>query len=118
MDTRNPHIFTLIPESYIDDFFMFGFTAGMIGYLYYLYSARHDPKNHLSWIIGLYGTILSGALGGLLAIVFDRSIEVSIIVGLLNQLIYMALVRSARNGDFWKVIKEVLLRYLSGGTKP
>lgn len=118
MDVQSPDIFNFLPGSSIDDFFMFGFIAGCVGYLYYIYSERNDPKNHLKWVIGLYGTILSGALGGLLAIVFDRNIAVSILVGLLNQLIYMALVRSAKSGDFWKVAKEVLIRYLTGGSKP
>ena len=118
MDTTNPHIINLLPGTMIDDFFVFGFLAGVVGYAWYLYSSRNDPKNHLNWVIGVYGTILSGAMGGLLAIVFDKNIGVSIVVGLLNQLIYMALIRSAKSGDFWKVIKEVLIRYLSGGSKP
>ncbi len=118
MELENPNIVQFIPGSAIDDFFLFGFVAGCVGYLYYLYVEHNDPKNHLKWVIGVYGTILSGALGGLLAIVFDRNIAVSIVVGLLNQLIYMALVRSAKTGDFWKVIKEVLIRYLTGGSKP
>lgn len=108
-------IIRLIPGTLIDDFFIFGFLSGMVGYLYYLYTNYDDPKNHLKLIVGFYGMLLSGSLGGLLAIVFDRSIEVSIIVGLLNQLIYMALVKSARSGTFWPVIKDVLIRYLTGG---
>lgn len=118
MDTTNPHIINFLPNMMIDDFFVFGFLAGVVGYAWYLYSSRNDPKNHLNWVIGAYGTILSGAMGGLLAIVFDKNIGVSILVGLLNQLIYMALIRSAKSGDFWKVAKEVLIRYLSGGSKP
>src|SRR5690348_6618905 len=97
----DPHFITIIPNSAVDDFFFFGFIAGIVGYLWYIYSSRNDPKNHLNWAVGMYGTILSGALGGLLAIVFDRNIKISIIVGLLNQLIYMALIRSAKSGDFW-----------------
>jgi hypothetical protein len=108
-------IFHFLPNSPIDDFFMFGFMGGVVGYLYYLLTARHDKNNHLSFLIGIYGTILSGALGGLLAIVFDRDIRLSIIVGLLNQLLYMAMVRSAKDGHFLNVIKEVLIRYLTGG---
>lgn len=115
MDNVIVDIFNFIPNSIIDDFFMFGFMSGTVGYLWYLYTSRNDKGNHLSWLIGLYGTVLSGLLGGLLAIVFDRDIRLSIIIGLLNQLIYMALVRSAKSGDFWKVIKEVLVRYLTGG---
>lgn len=115
MNVEYPNIFHIVPNSLIDDFFIFGAIGGIVGYAWYLLSARNDPKNHLSIAIGIYGTILSGALGGLLAIVFDRNIAVSIIVGLLNQIIYMALVRSAKSDNFWKVIKEVLVRYLSGG---
>ena len=118
LELSKPQIVNWIPNSMIDDFFVFGFIAGCVGYLYYIYIERNDPKNHLKWVIGAYGTILSGALGGLLAIVFDRNLAVSIVVGLLNQLIYMALVRSAKSGDFWQVIKEVLIRYLTGGQKP
>ncbi len=111
----NGSLINFVPNTAIDDYFVFGFLAGIVGYLYYLYASRHDPKNHLNWVIGLYGTVLSGALGGLLAIVFDRDIRISIIVGLLNQLIYMALIRSAKTGQFWQVIKEVLIRYLTAG---
>lgn len=114
-DPKLIHILTFIPDSYLDDFFFFGFVAGMVGYLYYLYTSRNDPKNHVSLVAGFYGTILSGALGGLLAIVFDRSYEVSIIVGLLNQLIYMALLQSAKSGQFWNALRDVLIKYLTGG---
>lgn len=108
-------LINLLPNSAVDDFFFFGFLAGAVGYLYYVYTNKDDPKNHLKFAIGLYGMFLSAFIGGLLAIVFDRSIEVSILVGLLNQLIYMALIKSAKSGDFWGVIKEVLIRYLTGG---
>jgi hypothetical protein len=115
MEGNYPDFIKIIPNSPIDDFFFWGFIAGIIGYLYYVYVSRNDPKNHLNAIAGIYGTILSGSLGGLLAIVFDKNIAVSIIVGLLNQLIYMALIRSVKSGDFWQVVKEVLIRYLTAG---
>ena len=116
MTISNPiQILNFIPDSFIDDYFFFGFFAGIIGYLYYLFTNRHDPKNHLNFIAGFYGMILSGALGGMLAIVFDRSYEVSILVGLLNQLIYMALLRSIKSNQFWKVIREVMIKYITMG---
>lgn len=111
----NPNLIKFLPNSYIDDFFFWGFIGGIVGYLIYLFSSRHDTKNHLNWIIGIYGTLLSGSLGGLLAIVFDKDIRLSIIIGLVNQMIYMGLVRAAKSGDFLKVLKEVLIRYLTGG---
>ena len=109
------HIINFLPDTMIDDFFVFGFLSGVVGYAYYLYTNKDDPKNHISFIAGFYGLFLSGCTGGLLAIVFDKSIEVSIIVGLLNQLVFMAMVKAAKNGDFLGVIKEILIRYLTGG---
>jgi hypothetical protein len=108
-------IIYLIPNAMIDDYFVFGFLGGIVGYLWYWFTNRSDPKNHVHVIAGIYGTLLSGLLGGLLAIVFDNRIEISIVVGLLNQLIYMALMKSARSKDVWGVIKDVLVRYLTGG---
>lgn len=108
-------LINFIPDTMIDDYFFFGFLGGTIGYLWYWFTNHTDPKNHIHAIAGIYGTLLSGLLGGLLAIVFDKAIEVSIVVGLLNQLIYMALMKSARSNDMWGVIKEVLVRYLTGG---
>lgn len=113
METEN--LVSIIPNSMVDDFFIFGFTAGMLSYAYYLFTNRNDPNNHVSVAAGFYGTILSGALGGLLAIVFDRSIALSIIVGLLNQVIYMAFLKSAKSGKFWEVFKDMLVKYLTGG---
>ncbi len=115
MQNEPVHLIKFIPGTMVDDFFIFGFAAGVVGYLYYVYTNKDDPKNHVKLIVGFYGMLLSGCLGGLLAIVFDRSIELSIIVGLLNQLIYMALVKSAKSGSFWPVIKDVLIRYLTAG---
>lgn len=110
-----PNFINILPNTCLDDFFFFGFVAGVVGYAYYLFVEKNDPKNHLHWLIGFYGAILSGSLGGLLAIVFDRNIGISILVGLMNQLIYMGLVRSVKGGDFVKVLKEVLVKYLTGG---
>ena len=107
-------IINIIPNTLIDDFFLFGFLGGVIGYAWYLYTNRDDPRNHLKLVLALYGIFLSGCLGGLLAIVFDKAIELSIIVGLLNQLIYMAFMKSAKSGDFWGVIKDIIVRYLTG----
>lgn len=103
----------VIPNSYIDDFFLVGYISGMVGYAWYLYTNKNDPKNHISIFAGFYGTILSGALGGLLAIAIDRSYAISIIVGLLNQLIYMALLRSARSKVFWEAIRDVFIKYIT-----
>ena len=116
--TPTPQLINIIPNTMIDDFFIFGFIGGVVGYMYYLYTSRDDPGNHLKVWIAMYGLLVSGLLGGLLAIVFDRAIELSIVVGLLNQLIYMAFIRAVKSGDYWKVVKEVLVRYLTGGGTP
>lgn len=104
-----------IPNSLLDDFFFFGFIGGIVSYAWYLWVERNDPTNHMSFVAGLYGTFLSGCVGGLLAIVFDRAIELSIVVGLMNQVIYMAFLKSAKSGKFFEVLKELLVRYLTGG---
>lgn len=106
-----------LPNTMIDDYFFFGFIGGIVGYLYYIYVSRDDTKNHLKYWIALYGLLVSGLMGGLLAIVFDKAIELSIVVGICNQLIYMAFIRAVKSGDAWKAIKELLIRYLTGGGK-
>lgn len=113
--TTVPDFIKILPNEPLDDFFVVGFIAGIVGYAYYLYIERDDPKNHLGLFTGIYGVFLSGCVSGLLAVVFDKALEVSIIVGLFNQLIYMAIVRAAKTGQFWDAIKEVLLRYLTAG---
>lgn len=102
----------------LDDFFVFGFIGGTVSYAWYLFVERNDPSNHMSLVAGIYGIFLSGAVGGLLAIIFDKAIELSIAVGLLNQIIYMSFLKSAKSGKFLEVLKDVLIRYLTGGTKP
>lgn len=106
-----------IPGSTVDDFFFFGFMGGLVSYAWYLFNARNDSKNHLGFAAGIYGVFLSGCLGGLLAIAVDRAIEISIIVGLVNQVLYLAIIRSVKNGGIWTAIKEVLLTYLTKGGK-
>ena len=111
-------LITILPNSLVDDFFVFGFAGGVISYAWYLFVERNDPTNHMSLVAGMYGTFLSGCVGGLLAIVFDKAIELSIIIGLLNQVIYMAFLKSAKSGKFFDVLKDVVVRYLTGGQKP
>ena len=108
----------LLPNSMVDDFFVFGFLGGMVSYAWYLFVERNDPNNHMSIMAGIYGIFLSGCVGGLLAIVIDKAIELSVLIGLLNQVVYMSFLKSAKNGKFLDVLKEVVIRYLSGGTKP
>ena len=107
-----------ISGTMLDEFAIFGFIGGVIGYAWYSFTARNDPKNHMNIFVGIYGTFLSGCLGSLLAIVFDRRIELSIIVGLTNQLLYLAITRAVKGGKFFSILKEVLIRMLSGGLKP
>lgn len=112
-------MFLLLPNNPIDDFFLWGFVSGLVGYAYFLYTERNDTtkeKRKVGFIASLYGVFLSGCVGGLLAIVFDRSYQISIVVGLLNQLIYLALVKAAKSGNFVAVIKEILVQYLTAGT--
>lgn len=103
-----------VPGTIIDDFFFFGFVGGIVGHMYYFFSMR-GQNTHVSFWVALYGIIVSGLLGGLLAIVFDRSIEVSILVGLLNQVVFLAMTKAVIKGDFWKVFKEILIKLLTGG---
>lgn len=104
-----------IPGSMVDDFFFFGFAGGFVSYAWYLFTSHNDPHNHIGFWAGIYGVFLSGCLGGLMAIAVDRAIELSIIVGLVNQVLYLAIVRSVKNGNLAKAIKEVLLSYLTAG---
>ena len=101
----------------VDDFFLFGFAGGIFSYLWYLKVEMNDPKNHMSIWAGIYGTFLSGGIGGLLAIVFDKAIALSVLVGFLNQIIYMSFLKAAKSGKFSSVLREVLIRYLTGGSK-
>ncbi len=111
----NTQIINIIPATYVDDFFVFGFLGGLVSYAWYLFTSRRDERNHLSILAGIYGVFLSGCLGGLLAIAIDRSIEISIIVGLLNQILYISIIRSVKNDGFIKALKEVLISLLTGG---
>lgn len=108
-------LITIIPNTMIDDFFFFGFLGGIVSYAYYLFTNKSDPNNDISGIAGFYGTLLSGCVGGLLAIVFDRAIELSILIGLLNQIIYMTFIKSAKSGKFFEVLKDILIKYLTAG---
>lgn len=108
-----PHLINIIPNTLIDDFFFFGFLGGIIGYASYLLKVSKDKhQDKVEWITGIYGVFLSGCVGGLLAIVFDKAIEVSILVGLLNQVIYLALIKSAKNDRIWQALKEVAVKVL------
>ncbi len=106
-----------LPNSMVDDFFVFGFLGGLVSYAWYLFTSRHDPKNHLGILAGIYGVLLSGCLGGLLAIAIDRAIEISIFVGLLNQILYLAIIRSVKNDGFVSALKEIIISLLTGGLK-
>jgi hypothetical protein len=110
-------IISIIPNSLVDDFFVFGFIGGIVGYAYYIFAIKDMIHHKTSFWFGMYGLIVSGMLGGLLAIVFDRSIELAILVGLLNQILFLSITRAVMQGDFWAVIKEVLVKLLTGGTK-
>ncbi|MCL5126207.1 MAG: hypothetical protein M1511_17240 [Deltaproteobacteria bacterium] len=88
-----------------------------MSYAWYLYSSRNDKRNHMSILAGIYGVFLSGCLGGLLAIAVDRSIQLSIIVGLVNQILYLTVIRSVKNGGFTRALKEILINLLTGGAK-
>lgn len=111
----NEHLISILPgNTMIDDYFVFGFISGFLSFLYYRFLFRDDPHNHISFLSGTYGAILSGSLGGLLAIVFDNNIAVSIFAGLTNQILYLAILKSTKHGDFWPVIKEIIIKLLGG----
>lgn len=101
-----------------EHFLFWGFISGFVGYAYYLFASRNDPKNHLNWLVGLYGTFLTGCAGALFALIIDQKIAYSILVGMFTNLIYMAMIRAAKSNEFLKAVKEVFIRYLTGGTKP
>lgn len=105
-----------LPNTIIDDFFAFGFVGGLVGYAWYWWSTRSMKNHSVSVWAGIYGLIVSGALGGLLAIVFDRSLELSLLVGLTNQLVFLAITKAVAKGEFWTAIKEVLIKLLTAGT--
>ncbi len=106
----------IIPNTLIDDFFFWGFIGGLVGYAWYQFSTR-EMKNHTIyfWTV-LYGVLISGMLGGLLAIVFDRSLELSILVGLLNQILFLSITKAVAKGEFWNVMKQILIKLLTAGT--
>lgn len=106
----------LIPNTLIDDFFFFGFIGGLVGHAYYILSTRNMKNHIISFGVAAYGIIISGLLGGLLAIVFDRSLELSILVGLLNQILFLSIIKAVAKGEFWTAIKEVLIKLLTAGT--
>lgn len=110
-----PEIIHWIPNSLIDDFFVAGFIGGFIGFLAYHYTNLNNPNNHIRLFSGMYGAFLSGCVGGLLAVVFDRSIELAILVGLLEQFIYLAVVKSSRSGKFFETLRDIVIRLLTAG---
>lgn len=91
-----------------------------MSYLYYRLinkERKTDPntQSDRSFWIALYGTVLSGCVGGLLAIVFDRAIELSILVGFLHHILYTSIIKSAKDDHFLSVLKEILIKYLTAG---
>jgi hypothetical protein len=115
MTQYNIDIIQLVQGQMIDDYFVFGFLGGVVSYMVYLWTNHTNPKNHIGIIAGIYGVFLSGSLGGLLAIVFDKAIELSILVGLLNQIIYLAIIRSSKDNKILEALKDILIRYLTAG---
>lgn len=115
----NDEFFKFVPNNLVDDYFIWGFISGAVGYAYYLFTSGADGKHPITrtFLATVYGIFLSACVGGLLAIVIDRAYQISIIVGLLNQIIYVAMLRAGATGDFWNAIKDILLQYLTAGTK-
>lgn len=114
--TNSGALITILPHSLVDDFFFFGFLGGAVGYAYYIWATRNHPKATVSIPVVVYGLLVSGALGGLLAIVFDRSIELSILVGLLHQFVYLSLVKITESGQGWETLKQIVIKLLTAGT--
>lgn len=114
MDT---HLINVLPNTMVDDFAFFGFLGGMVGYAWYLFTNRYDPKNHMNVFVGIYGVLLSGCLGALLAVAVDRSIALSVIVGLVNQVLYIAIIRSVKNKNFLEGLRQILINLLTAGIK-
>jgi len=103
----------LITEDFLV-YFIWGFISAAISFLYYE-AIISKNKNNLSILSVVYGFILSGLVGGLLAVVFDRTIGLSIIVGFTHQILYTSIVKTAQGGQFFSVVKEILIKYLTAG---
>lgn len=99
----------------IDQYFLYGFGSAMVSYLYYTLVATHN-KEHMPVWQGIYGTIISGFVGGFMAMALDRSIYLSIVVGFMHQIIYMAMIKTGTNKRFFSVLSEMIVK-LFGGVK-
>lgn len=93
-------------------YFSWGFLSAVVSYLYYQLVVDKIKQKPFQV---LYGLFLSGCVGGLLAVVFDRSIAVSIIIGFVHQVLYTAILKTAKGGKLFEVIKEILVKYLTAG---
>lgn len=113
--TMSGVLINVIPGTLVDDFFFFGFLGGFVGYAYYTFVTKNHHVMDKNIFVMLYGLIISGCLGGLLAIVFDRSIELSILVGLLHQFLYLSIIRLTETGEGWGTIKQILIKLLTAG---
>lgn len=96
----------LITNFYIK-YFLFGFVGGFIGKAFsYFWKIEHKESEGVH--TGKYyatGILLSGLMGGLLAIVVDQSVEFAILVGIFVDIAYTI---------FMKRIKDFLDKLING----
>jgi len=94
----------------ISDFFFWGFVSGLVGYGVYLmmdYKKQMTIDNRM--LMHPLGLILNGLMAGLFAIVFDHSIERSILIGALFIFIFPGLLELIKSGKIKAVIEKIIL---------
>lgn len=79
-------------------FFLFGFLGGLVGKAFvYFIKIENENASIRSGIYYAVGITLSGLMGGLLAIVIDKQIQFSIVVGIFTEFVYLLFLRKIRN---------------------
>ncbi|MFA5395891.1 MAG: hypothetical protein WC346_07790 [Methanogenium sp.] len=78
-------------------YFLFGFLGGLIGKAFsYFWKIEHENGGIKSNVYYAIGILLSGLMGGLLAIVIDKRIELSITVGIFTDLFYTVFLKKIK----------------------
>ena len=98
------------------DFFFWGAFAGAVGHAYYLLvRGMEKGADGGTWMEAIAGVLLSSLMGGLFAVVFDRAIPVSIMVGAFTYFIFRSFLKAFQNDSVSSAIREVLIKLLGGG---
>jgi len=72
---------------------------------------NRDLKGFNRFIVYTYEVIVNGLIGGLAGVIVDRSIAISVIVGVMSQFILLAFVRWGYTQNFAEVVKSFLRTY-------